>query len=86
MKEKLNELTALVNDIAVTVEVVGDWIWLSGETKPIKEQLKLAGCRWSAQRSKWYWHEGGYRKRSKNVLHFEEMKEIFGHQTIKAQQ
>lgn len=30
------------------------WFWFSGDTKPIKEDLKAHGCRWSSKRSQWY--------------------------------
>ena len=31
-----------------------DWCWVSGDTKPIKEDLKELGFRWSPRRKQWY--------------------------------
>lgn len=31
-----------------------DWVWVSGDTKPIKEDLKELGFRWSPRRKQWY--------------------------------
>ena len=39
----------------VDVELCGCWLWISGNTKPHKEELKSAGCRWSANKARWYW-------------------------------
>src|SRR5262249_35836780 len=31
------------------------WWWISGETKPVKDTLSLAGARWSRRRQQWYY-------------------------------
>ena len=36
------------------VKVDRDWCWISGDTKPIKEDLKELGFRWSPRRKQWY--------------------------------
>lgn len=38
------------------VELCGSWLWIGGNTKAHKEQLKAAGCRWSNNKKLWYWH------------------------------
>lgn len=38
------------------VELCGSWLWIGGDTRPVKEQLKSAGCRWAAKKGLWYWH------------------------------
>lgn len=59
--DKLGELLrlALPN---IRIMLVGTWIWIDGETKPLKEKLKVQGFRWHGQREKWYWHTGRYRR------------------------
>ena len=39
----------------VEVELCGCWLWIGGDTKKHKEELKAAGCRWSANKQRWYW-------------------------------
>lgn len=48
--KKLNEL--LSGNVEVKVD--RDWAWVSGDTKPIKEDLKELGFRWSPRRKQWY--------------------------------
>ena len=40
----------------IEIELCGRWLWIGGETKPHKEALKACGCKWSANKKKWYWH------------------------------
>lgn len=44
----------------ITIELCGAWLWLSGDTKPVKDQLKAAGCRWAAKKGMWYWRPSDY--------------------------
>lgn len=39
----------------VTVELCGSWIWLSGNTKEYKDEIKAAGFYWAAKKKMWYW-------------------------------
>ncbi len=38
----------------ITIEVVGSWIWLSGDTKVIKDTLKDIGFKWASKKMMWY--------------------------------
>jgi hypothetical protein len=46
----------------ITVEICGSWIWISGDTKPVKDQLKALGCNWSHNKTSWYLKPAGERK------------------------
>ena len=37
------------------VALIGTWIWILGDTKPVKDSLKAIGCMWHAKRMAWYW-------------------------------
>ncbi len=41
--------------MTATVALIGNWIWVTGDTKPVKEELKALGCCWHAKRVAWYW-------------------------------
>ena len=58
--ETAGEFIAIINALVrlrgITVELCGSWLWISGDTKPVKNDLKAAGCRWAAKKGLWYWH------------------------------
>lgn len=43
----------LVNTPGITIEIVGTWIWVSGETKPIKQTLSELHFHWNRKRELW---------------------------------
>ncbi|MBE9117269.1 hypothetical protein IQ249_15315 [Lusitaniella coriacea LEGE 07157] len=51
----------------IRIMLVGTWLWIDGETRPLKEQLKELGFRWHTKRQKWYWNSGSYRSRNSNA-------------------
>jgi hypothetical protein len=48
-------LRVLLSLPGIDIDLVGRWLWISGETRAVKDQLKAAGCRWSAEKGLWYW-------------------------------
>jgi curved DNA-binding protein CbpA len=57
---KINELLTL-QMVNVDVFLVGSWLWINGETKQYKEQLKAIGCLWHTKRQSWYFATEGSR-------------------------
>lgn len=55
IKEILNELITV--DANISIELIGSWIWVSGDTYPIKDRLKNLNFKWSANKKMWYWGE-----------------------------
>lgn len=82
--EKLQELAKGRDDIKV--ELVGKWIWISGEgTKGIKKQLSEMKCYYASQKKMWYYREpqaGSYKK--KNAWDMWKIRQTFGSQELKA--
>lgn len=55
-EEFLNMIEKLRKFDGVTIEILGSWIWLSGNTKYYKDQLKEMLFHWSAKKSAWYYN------------------------------
>jgi hypothetical protein len=52
--DKIRELLGL-GMVEVEVLLIGLWVWIKGDTKPYKTELKGIGCRWHSKRGCWYW-------------------------------
>lgn len=84
----MNLVNSLLNIEGITVEICGNWIWLSGDTKPVKDQIKSIESvtyrrGWSKNKSQWYFSPKGYRKRSKKSLSIDEIRDLYGSHTVK---
>lgn len=58
-KESAAEFIAVMDALmklhGIIVELCGSWLWISGNTLPVKEELKAAGCKWASKKKMWYW-------------------------------
>jgi len=55
--EEFREIINLLLGLdGLELELCGSWLWIGGDTKTHKEELKAAGCRWSQNKKLWYWH------------------------------
>jgi len=62
----------------ITIEIIGTFIWLSGNTKPYKEKLKAMRFRWSQNKTAWYLAPEDYKKRSRKDYDLDEIREMYG--------
>lgn len=80
---KLAELLKVVGDESgCQLYLVGKWIWVHGDTKTIKDQLKEAGCRWAPKHTKWYWRHESSRSFGKGG-EFEDIAKRYGMQEVR---
>lgn len=72
----------------IKIEICGSWVWVSGNTKPYKEQIKSVKtgegykCGFSAKKVMWYFSPATYRKFSKRVLDIEEIRNLYGSKNV----
>lgn len=63
-KEKIN---AVINLEGIIIEIVGEWIWITGNTYPVKKFIKDAGYFFASKKQAWFWrpeHAAGGRGKS----------------------
>ena len=75
LREALNKV---INFTGVTIEIIGEWIWISGNTYQYKKELKEIGFRWASNKKAWYWHSEAFRKRSKRKLTMNDIRNYYG--------
>lgn len=68
----------------INVEITGTWVWVSGNTYSIRQNLKDLGFKWSKSNKKWYWTEQELSKKRKKAQTWEYKVEKFGLETVKS--
>lgn len=80
--EQANEYKDIIDKLmkfkGLDIEIIGRFIWVSGNTKPIKDNLKAMDFRWHSQKSMWYKAPKGYVKRSRKTYTMEQVREMYG--------
>lgn len=62
----------------VVCEIVGTWLWVSGDTYPVRKEMKAAGLKWAHKKKVWYFHEGSYRRRHKGSYSMRDIRDLHG--------
>ena len=44
----------LALETGLSADLIGVWVWITGDTKPHRDALKALGCRWNPSRACWY--------------------------------
>ena len=70
-----------VYDLPLTIEIVGTWLWVSGDTRPHRQALKAAGFFWAHQKKMWYWRHAS-RRSWKSGKSLDEIKQTYGARTM----
>jgi len=78
--EIINEL---IHFEGVIIEIIGSFIWVSGNSKPYREKLKDMNFRWSPNKSAWYLSPEGYKKHSHKDYSMNDIREMYGSQEVK---
>ena len=68
----------------ITIELVGSWIWVSGDTKEHKEKLKELGFKWASKKTMWYF--GEMKGRNHKEQSIEDIKAKYGSETLKSKE
>ena len=74
--------TLKLNMENVDIEVCGWFVYLWGETKPHKEELKKLGYRWNGKKVCWYWRPSWYTKRNRNSWSMDKIRETWGSEKV----
>lgn len=66
------------------IELIGYWIWVSGNTKQHKEKLKELKFFWSNDKKMWYWRPAAFAKiwNRHKPMDIEEIRSIFNNKTF----
>jgi curved DNA-binding protein CbpA len=89
-KKETNETFDIFKDIIdiiismenIDIEIIGSWIWCTGNTKEYKEKLKELGFKWSQKKCAWSFYFGEWKKHYKKNYTLEEIRSKYGSEKI----
>ena len=79
MNAMVDALHSKVKSDGIHVEIIKDWLWVSGKTFDVRDDLKELGFRYSADKKSWYWRDDEKRITVKHdPLSFDEIRSKYG--------
>lgn len=89
-KENTNEapeefreiIEQLIRCEGIKIEIIGSWVWVTGNTYSYKEIYKKMGFRWSKSKIAWFYHRDEYRKTTPRTYSLDKIRDLYGSETI----
>ena len=79
-EEYADIINKLLRIPGLLIELCGSLLWVSGDTRAAKEELKEMKFRFSAKKKAWYFHFEPYKKRSKSEKTLDDIRNMYGSQ------
>ena len=80
--ETANQFIDLIDRLmrmeGIVIEIIGCFVWVTGNTKPNKDALKELKFRWHSTKTAWYLKPDDYRKRSRKEYDMDEIRGMYG--------
>lgn len=75
-------INAVIDMEGVLIEICGNWIWLSGDTRPHKDGIKAAGFWWASKKMQWYFRPADYKSSARGSFSMDDIREKHGSKSV----
>ena len=76
--EFMEIINKLINCDGLTINIIGRWIWLEGNTYSHKDNIKSLGFKWAKNKNAWYWHPAEEKSYNRKKLSLDDIKTMYG--------
>lgn len=79
------KIDAIIKFDGIDIEIIGTWIWVSGDTYAIRKELGKDGLgfQFSKNKKAWYWYEGEYKAMHRKNFTLDEVRGMHDTKTVK---
>ena len=79
-------IEALVRLPGLVIEIIGSFVWVTGNTRQHKDTLKALDFRFNGKKAAWYLAPEGWHRRTRKQFDLDEIREMFGTERIESKQ
>ena len=72
----------LIHMEGLEIEICGSFLWIGGNTREHKDELKSMGMRWAHKKKRWFLAPQGWKKKGRRELSMSEIRGTFGSQKV----
>jgi DnaJ-class molecular chaperone len=80
--EFMDIIEAIIHMSNIKIEIIGSWLWVSGDTKQFKAILKELGFNWASRKQSWCYTHDQYKKRDSRYT-MNDLRDKFGTTEVK---
>lgn len=70
----------------ISIEICGSWVWLNGNTKPVKDIIKDAGFSWAFNKKAWFWKPYAQKGYKHKAWDMEKIRNTYGSEKVESQE
>lgn len=82
----LDIINKIIHLPEINIEICGNWLWITGNTYPVRQQLKEAGFFWRSNKKAWSWNPPEYKSSRHKSWEMDKIRGIYGSQAIASQE
>jgi len=82
-EEYRQAIEKIIHMDGIVIELVGYWIWVTGDTIAVKSELKTAGYFFASKKLAWYFRTGEYKVTKGSQKSLDEIRDKYGSEVIK---
>jgi len=79
----INKIAKLLDSDEIEIEIIGSWLWISGDSKQYKNEIKEAGFRFSGAKKMWFYCCKTEYKASKTNIDIDKLRLKYGSEILK---
>ena len=84
-EEFMNIINQVIHLDGIKIEIIGSWVWLSGNTMQYKEIIKGAGFWWSKSKKAWYYTGEKEHHKRRGRYSLDQLRDRWTHQEIETE-
>ncbi|WP_214071893.1 J domain-containing protein [Mucilaginibacter sp. dw_454] len=77
-----NAIEKIIHLDGITIELVGYWIWVTGDTYPVRAVLKDAGFFFASKKLAWYFRTAEYKVSKGGKKSLDEIRDKYGSEVL----
>lgn len=77
-------INKIINLAELEIEICNLWVWVSGNTKTYRKELKEAGFFWASKKKIWYWRPEEAKIRRSSGMSMDYIRNMYGSETVKS--
>lgn len=81
--EQFRDIIIDIMDLeGIEIELIGSWIWVSGDTRTHKDLFKGLGFNWASKKKMWYWRVDEYKSFGRGKKSIQEIRDTYGSEKL----